>query len=155
MNDVMLQQQLNWWLEREPQLLEKLMDSLNTRFSVEIAPSALLLECFKFLYLAGEANKQQPQHRDKFTPSIIVDETWHCLILYTQSYHQFCQKFYGAFIHHHPGGDEEDNYKQLQFTLYALQAQFGKLDATIWPTDAVLDITGQCSTCESYTNLAK
>lgn len=147
MTQALLKQQLAWWMSHEPQLLEKLADSLRVRFeSLLELPElpVLLVECLKFLYLAGNAN-----NNEKLTPSIIVDETWHGLILFTASYQQFCQQFYGAFIHHHPGGDEASNHKQLQFTLYALQAQFGKLDSTIWPTDAVLDITGQCGTCES------
>jgi hypothetical protein len=144
MNQKLLAEQSAWWMSHEPQLLEKLADSLRTRFDPLPELSILLVECLKFLYLAGNAKKNE-----KFTPSIMVDETWHCLILFTASYQQFCQTFYGEFIHHHPGGDEAVNYKQLQFTLYALQAQFGKLESTIWPTDVVLDITGSCSTCES------
>lgn len=147
MNEMVIKQQLDWWLSHEPQLLEKLEQSLLGRFATlpELPElPVLLVECLKFLYLASKTNKNE-----KFTPSVIVDETWHCLILFTASYHKFCQQFYGAFIHHHPGGDEVSNHKQLQFTLYALQAQFGRLDSTIWPTDAVLDITGQCGSCES------
>jgi hypothetical protein len=144
MNQALLTQQLAWWMSHEPQLFEKLADSLRVRFDPLPELSILLVECLKFLYLAGNV-----KNNEKFTPSIMVDETWHCLILFTASYQQFCQQFYGEFIHHHPGGDEAVNHKQLQFTLYALQAQFGKLDSTIWPTDVVLDITGSCSTCES------
>lgn len=149
MNHDLMKQQLSWWLSNEPQLLTKLEDSLNKQFDELPNLSVLLTECLKFLYLAGHAQQADGSSYQKFTPSVLVDEAWHCLILHTRSYHQFCQQFYGAFIHHHPGGDEATNHKQLQTTLYALQDQFGKLDANVWPASNVLDISGKCSACES------
>jgi hypothetical protein len=35
-------------------------------------------------------------------PSHAVDEAWHGLILCTARYSAFCEKAYGAFLHHHP-----------------------------------------------------
>ena len=37
-------------------------------------------------------------------PSRAVDEAWHGLILCTARYSAFCEKAYGAFLHHHPEG---------------------------------------------------
>jgi hypothetical protein len=37
-------------------------------------------------------------------PSHAVDEAWHGLILCTARYSAFCEKAYGAFLHHHPEG---------------------------------------------------
>lgn len=146
-NEQVILQQMTWWLEREPALLNKLIGDLQQRFDSLPATNLIMRECLKFLFIAGTAEQDQP--REKFTPSLIVDEVWHSLILHTQSYALFCQQFYGDFIHHHPGGDEQDNLRQLQKTMYALQQHFGPLDSTVWPTDAVLDITGQCSSCDT------
>ncbi len=121
----------NWWLANEPHLLDKLTHDLAKQFDVVPPTDVLLGECLKFLHLAGKVNQYSNTLREKFTPSIIVDETWHCLILHTRSYHRFCQQFYGGFIHHNPGGDDAQNHKQLQTTLYALQQQFGKLNSQI------------------------
>ena len=148
MHNLLLEKQLQWWFKHEPDLLDKLQQTLQPQFSVLPELSLLLGECLKFLYLAGNVAPSDVG-RVKYTPSLIVDETWHCLILFTRSYHQFCHLFYGAYIHHHPGGDEATNHTQLQFTLYALQSQFGKLDSNIWPVHEVLDISGHCSTCET------
>lgn len=32
----------------------------------------------------------------------ILDEGWHEFILFTHDYDQFCQKFFGRFVHHYP-----------------------------------------------------
>lgn len=39
----------------------------------------------------------------------IIDEMWHTFILFTREYHQFCARFFGAYIHHAPAteGDKE------------------------------------------------
>ena len=37
-------------------------------------------------------------------PSHAVDEAWHGLILCTARYQTFCDRAYGAFMHHHPVG---------------------------------------------------
>lgn len=35
-------------------------------------------------------------------PSLIVDKAWHEFILMTHSYHKFCQKSFGHYLHHTP-----------------------------------------------------
>ena len=115
-------------MEQEPSLLNKVTVDLQARFESFPDVDLLLCECLKFLFIAGSVVQDEP--REKFTPSVIIDEVWHCLILHTQSYALFCQRFYGDFIHHHPGGDEQDNSRQLQKTMYALQQHFGPLDTT-------------------------
>ncbi len=146
-NEQIISQQIQWWLTQEASLMTKLTVDLQTRFKSLPVTDLLLRECLKFLFIAGSV--KQGEGRETFTPSVIVDEIWHCLILHTQSYSLFCQRFYGHFIHHHPGGDKQDNLRQLQKTMYALQRHFGSLEPTVWPTDAVLDITGQCSSCDT------
>ena len=146
-NKQVISQQMMWWLEQEPSLLNKVTVDLQARFESLPDVDLLMCECLKFLFIAGSVLQDEP--REKFTPSVIIDEVWHCLILHTQSYTLFCLRFYGDFIHHHPGGDEQDNSRQLQKTMYALQQHFGPLDTTAWPTDSILDITGQCSSCDT------
>lgn len=40
---------------------------------------------------------------EAYMPSVIVDDLWHEMILDTKNYMNFCKKFYGNYIHHHPG----------------------------------------------------
>lgn len=37
----------------------------------------------------------------------VIDEMWHTFILVTQDYAQFCETYFGAFIHHVPEQGEE------------------------------------------------
>ncbi|HUH01293.1 MAG TPA: hypothetical protein VML75_04815 [Kofleriaceae bacterium] len=32
----------------------------------------------------------------------ILDEMWHCFILFTEEYASFCEHYCGGFVHHHP-----------------------------------------------------
>lgn len=36
------------------------------------------------------------------TPMTALDEMWHCFVLYTQDYAEFCFRFFGQFLHHRP-----------------------------------------------------
>ena len=37
-----------------------------------------------------------------FPPSAEVDSFWHAFILHTMDYHDFCEKHFGAYLHHTP-----------------------------------------------------
>lgn len=60
-------------------------------------------------YLWLTANLELERETNPDTPDvtiwggmIIIDEMWHAFILYTQIYADFCQKYFGRFIHHPP-----------------------------------------------------
>ena len=52
-------------------------------------------EMKRFLSAAAVAPKP-------ISPSETVDEIWHNFILFTKDYSEFCNKFFGKFIHHTP-----------------------------------------------------
>ena len=81
-----------------PGLLEKISKNCN----VDKQDSrALLSEVIKYLQLIAQSN-------EILTPSLIVDLTWHELILFTRSYALFCHDHFGRFIHHQPGDNSDD-----------------------------------------------
>lgn len=49
-------------------------------------------------------------------PSRDVDQAWHSHILYTRTYHDFCEKTLGYYLHHHPlhGRDEKTTRAALR-----------------------------------------
>lgn len=60
--------------------------------------AAKILQQYKnFLYLQKKYSDQQ-----HITPSLEIDEVWHAHILYTKDYAEFCQHFFGRFLHHVP-----------------------------------------------------
>lgn len=41
-------------------------------------------------------------------PLVVIDEMWHNFILFTVEYHEFCDKYFGYYIHHGPATEGED-----------------------------------------------
>lgn len=57
----------------------------------------LFQDMLKFLWLCGTK-------RGKFSPTQRIDEAWHRFILFTKDYQEFCNKFFGRYVHHGPIG---------------------------------------------------
>lgn len=54
----------------------------------------------------GGAN-QTPEAFNVHKPMEPLDKMWHEFILFTQEYHQFCEDFFGCYIHHVPCSEKE------------------------------------------------
>jgi hypothetical protein len=68
----------------------------------------LFREMLKWLYLCYRAATTPP---DGFACHMLpetaqIDIMWHTFLLYTQDYADFCQRYFGMFLHHVP--EEED-----------------------------------------------
>lgn len=62
------------------------------------APQAreLFYDMLRFLYLCRATNIRP------ISPPQLIDEAWHTFIIYTRDYAQFCDCYFGGFIHHRP-----------------------------------------------------
>jgi hypothetical protein len=50
----------------------------------------------------------------------MIDEMWHTFILITIDYHNFCEKYFGNYMHHVPEvGDEVDDTKNIDINQFA------------------------------------
>ncbi len=55
-----------------------------------------------------------------------VDVLWHAFILHTKDYAEFCDRFYGGFLHHSPPMDySEDRTEYACYTLAMIRREFG------------------------------
>ena len=84
----------------------------------------------KFLFLSMVADHM-------VTPSLRVDQAWHCHLLYTRSYWEgLCLRTLGRLIHHEPskGGEEEEkHFGDLYGRTLDLYARFfGEPPEDIW-----------------------
>jgi len=79
------------------------------------------------------------------TPSVLVDDCWHEFILFTRSYHRFCNERLGKFIHHQPSANEGDNLLQYANTLELYRQVFGPTNNVYWPEPQHVN---SCGTCE-------
>lgn len=90
-------------------------DYKNTRLDSQSA----FKELMRFLWLAEKhycERKQFPEYEQlQFKCYILeemveIDYMWHTFLLFTKDYAEFCQTYFGKFIHHHPvslASDEE------------------------------------------------
>jgi hypothetical protein len=90
----------------------------------------------KFLWLAGAA----PTH--DMVPTPIIDEGWHCFLLFTQDYADFCQRFFGTFIHHtaHRVGELRSQRVELIPSIDAMHQFFGGIPSSNWHYAPVEDL---------------
>ena len=77
---------------RNPVLAQRFQQKLG--ISQEVAEQ-LFEDTKKFLYLCAASEKP-------ISPNKTLDFGWHEFILFTEDYTDFCQKYFGHFIHHRP-----------------------------------------------------
>ncbi|MEQ9438643.1 MAG: hypothetical protein RIG62_06325 [Cyclobacteriaceae bacterium] len=129
---------VNELLGKEPLLREKVQA---TQPSDGPEARVLLREALRFLHLIAFYNR-------KLTPSLPVDLTWHEFILFTRLYAAFCQEHFGRFIHHHPGGKEQENQRNFQKTIQLYNLHWGPPEARIWGAEAArLCEEAPCGSC--------
>lgn len=124
-------------LEENPLLATKIETAL---VSSELDAETAMQEVIRFLFLVAKIKA------GRLTPSQRVDIAWHEFILFTQTYHRFCEECFGRFIHHHPGGSSELNRKQFQDTLRVYEQYFGTPNPAYWPGKRC---DAECGACES------
>jgi hypothetical protein len=118
-----------------------LSDKIQAALSCDSASAqSALLEAIRFLFLvAGHTN-------GRLTPSHRVDLTWHEFILFTKAYREFCERHFGRFIDHHPGGSGSENQRQYRLTVHLYSQHFGPPHPDFWgDTNDDTD----CGACES------
>lgn len=83
------------------------------------------------------------------TPSPRVDLAWHEIILCTREYAALCQRYFGRFMHHDPGGSDELNHRRFRETLRLYNLHYGPPDPRWWGRAAELAPQADCGACES------
>jgi hypothetical protein len=81
------------------------------------------------------------------TPSRVVDEGWHTLILHTGLYYELCARF-GNFVHHVPEQPDPGRYDPaiLDRTTALIEAAGYAVDRDLWrgPTDTLVSVAADC-----------
>ncbi|MFF1480220.1 glycine-rich domain-containing protein [Streptomyces sp. NPDC058301] len=84
----------------------------------------------------------------KITPSNVVDEGWHALILHTDLYEKLCDRL-GRFVHHWPERPDQERHDPYALTgTVALIEQAGySVDGELWtgPATALVAVAANCS----------
>ena len=103
---------------------------------------AMLTEVLRFLNLIVWSGQ-------KLTPPLPLDLAWHEFILFTRAYGRFCHAHFGRFIHHQPGGTEEENGRQLRAALKLYALCFGTPDPRFWGDHGYWSEAADCGACSS------
>lgn len=96
-----------------------------------------------FIAASGRAPGQS------LAPSQLVDYAWHAFILHTVDYARFCERVVGAFVHHVPTDEDEDEETPdvaaatRERTLAAIAAAGYTIDEELWPDLA------KCTQCHA------
>ncbi|WP_205513237.1 hypothetical protein [Longitalea arenae] len=83
----------------------------------ETEAEAIFTETKKFLYISRQPGVFIPDEL------LIIDEMWHNFILFTATYQEFCDRYFGAYLHHLPASKMEKRQQQQQLALDAAAAR--------------------------------
>lgn len=104
-------------------------------------------ELLKFLWLSQKLQHDRQQSPDDPTlhfHSAVheemkeIDDMWHTFILFTQDYSDFCQRFFGKYLHHYPTTDDdilpsnEEYQKNLENYLSYIYDHLGEETVVKW-----------------------
>lgn len=129
---------------QHPRLINNYMRTLDAEESVA---QGLFDDVLKYLWLSKkhawekENNPSDPALQFQFVmheEMRPIDEMWHNFILYTRDYADFCNNFFGHFIHHEPDlainsvQSEEDFFKDLEKYLNYVYENLGEATVKRW-----------------------
>lgn len=84
----------------------------------------------------------------KITPSQVVDEGWHALILHTNPYAKLCDRV-GRFVHHYPERPDPERFDAhaLTRTVALIEEAGHSADRELWlaPHEALVTVAANCS----------
>ncbi|WP_411113426.1 glycine-rich domain-containing protein [Streptomyces sp. 029-5] len=84
----------------------------------------------------------------KITPSNVVDEGWHALILHTNLYEKLCHRL-GRFVHHWPERPDAERHDEhaLTRTATVIEKAGHTVDSELWtgPARALVPVAANCS----------
>lgn len=108
----------------------------------EATSARIVTEALKFVVAASRFPDA------KITPSNVVDEGWHALILHTNLYDILCQRL-GRFVHHWPERPDSERHDPhaLSRTVALIEQAGFSVDAELWtgPTKALVSVAANCS----------
>lgn len=122
-----------------PILVRKIQNALQSDESIA---NDALREVLRFLWLIAYSESS-------LSPSKKVDDAWHELILCTREYERICTSYFGRFLHHSPGGNEDENQAKFVKTLTLYALHFGKPPEYFWGETTSYDVPAQCGFCSN------
>jgi hypothetical protein len=128
---------------KNPDVVERLQKKLSL---TNEAANLLFKDTLKFLSLAAL------EEGYGLVPPQAIDAAWHHFILFTRDYSEFCDQYFGAFLHHVPSTSRTDpRGDRIPDTAALAEKFFGPLSenwASVWrPEDGQCSGTTNCQVC--------
>lgn len=108
-------------------------------YSIEYKEAeSIFIETIKWLWIGHvrymDNSTSKPKFLAAYPPIYVLDEMWHCFILCTKEYTDFCKTYLGTYIHHDPNVGEiekanEDHFPNM--VSYVIE-KLGRETATLW-----------------------
>lgn len=94
------------------------------------------------------ANKMGSLHLKKSLtvdqPIMVIDEMWHNFILFTREYMEFCQRFFGRYLHHAPFTESEKNrIESINKNISIADKKKNLMDKRRWQYEFIYDQLGE------------
>jgi len=104
---------------KDPDVVER----ISKHFKISSEQASNLFEDVKLFLAVAAQRKVDFTRGEAATPTLnidddlyMLDEAWHCFVLFTETYAQFCQTYFGQFIHHHPIRQADRDREHAEFT---------------------------------------
>lgn len=108
---------------------DRVLNKFRTQYSVtRVEAEEIACEANRWLWLNARLNDDRkagipdiPEILVIHEGMVIIDEYWHAMVLDTRSYADFCEKYFGTFIHHTPAAPDftpptlEETESQLEY----------------------------------------
>lgn len=102
---------------------QRIVEKVSVEFNVDIETAEeLFRETIKFLWIFVKYPQDCGQKYHVGGAGIsILDDVWHIFILHTKEYSDFCEQFFGQYLHHWPSNQQEskllgEHFEQIQLT---------------------------------------
>ena len=77
---------------------EKVLYRFQTKLGLDVEQAeALFKDTKRFLLLCGCFRSRGP-----LSPTAAIDNGWHEFLMFTKDYQEFCEQYFGGFLHHSP-----------------------------------------------------
>lgn len=88
------------------------------------------------------------EQRRVLSPPTLIDTAWHEALIDTTNYAEYCESYFGVFLHHHPpvsaADNAPENFALTSATVDLARETFGsELVATVWRRSKRLQAVSQ------------
>lgn len=110
-------------------------------------------ETKKWLWLLSVASP--PGRLSVTDPILVLDEMWHAFLMYTRDYEDFCQRYFGRFLHHAPTTHAETARLQRRLASHPERVAKEWEESRRWQYQTIMEHLGEATLRKWYVSYPK